>query len=744
MTDRQDGFQSERLPRLDGVDKATGRAIYATDVSLPNMLQGKVLRSPHPHARIVAIDTSRAEALPGVHAVITAHDAPNVYYGHAFLVDRVVLARDKVRYVGEPIAAVAADSADQAEEAVRLIEVAYEPLPAVFDIDEALAPDAPLIHEDLASYKTAGSVDRHGNMAAHIVLEQGSIDDGFAAADLLVEEEFRTSAIHQSYLEPHTSVAAVDGSGRVTVWTTTQFPFGVRGDLAQVLQMPLNKLRVVPTVVGGAFGGKLWIFVEPLCVLLARKAGQPVRIEMSYEEEFLAGRPRVACTLHMRTGVKRDGTLVARHVRGYYDSGAYAYVAPGTNGASISRGPYRLPNLRVDTFVVYTNKHSIGAMRGPGGAQMVFAVESHMDTIARQLGMDPLDLRRHNAVTDADFPPVGEQRGRIGFAHTLQRAAQRAGWGSPLTEPGRGRGMACAQWASNAGPSTAYLTIDDDGTVRVLTGAVDLTGSDSIIAQAVAHELGLPARAVQVSIGDTDTVPYTAPTAGSRMTYSMGTVARMAAIDARRQLFALAATRLEVSEDDLTVDDGCVVVRGDQTKRLTFAQLVAASVSTQGPIVASATLSRLAPAPAFITAIADVAVDPDTGLVRLLRFVVAQDVGTALNPLHIEGQIEGGMALGVGQGLLEQIQYQQGEVLNPRFGEYQLPRAEDMPEVLIELVEEPSLEGPYGARGAGEPGAMPGAAAIANAIYAATGARIRELPMTPERVHGAIVEASGT
>ncbi len=512
MTDRQDGFQSERLPRLDSVDKATGRAIYATDVSLPNMLQGKVLRSPHPHARIVAIDTNRAEALPGVRAVITAQDAPNVYYGHAFLVDRVVLAREKVRYVGEPV-----------------------------------APDAPLIHEDLASYKTAGTVDRHGNMAAHIVLEQGSIDDGFAEADIVVEEEFRTSAIHQSYLEPHTSVADVDGSGRVTVWTTTQFPFGVRGDLAQVLQMPLNKLRVVPTVVGGAFGGKLWIFVEPLCVLLASKAGQPVRIEMSYEEEFLAGRPRVACTLHMRTGVKRDGTLVARHVRGYYDSGAYAYVAPGTNGASISRGPYRLPHLRVDTFVVYTNKHSIGAMRGPGGAQMVFAVESHMDTIARQLGMDPLDLRRHNAVTDADFPPVGEQRGRIGFARTLQRAAERAGWGSPLTEPGRGRGMACAQWASNAGPSTAYLTIDEDGTVRVLTGAVDLTGSDSIIAQVVAHELGIPALAVQVSIGDTDTVPYTAPTAGSRMTYSMGTVARMAAIDARRQLFALAATKLEVS-----------------------------------------------------------------------------------------------------------------------------------------------------------------------------------------------------
>jgi CO/xanthine dehydrogenase Mo-binding subunit len=465
---------------------------------------------------------------------------------------------------------------------------------------------------------------------------------------------------------------------------------------------------------------------------------------MSYEEEFLAGRPRVACTLHLRTGVMRDGTLVARHVRGYYDSGAYAYVAPGTNGASISRGPYRLPNLRVDTFVVYTNKHSIGAMRGPGGAQMVFAVESHMDSIARQLGLDPLELRRHNAVTDADFPPVGEQRGRIGFAQTLQHAADRGGWSSPLAEPGHGRGIACAQWASNAGPSTASLTIDEDGSVRVLTGAVDLTGSDSIIAQVVAHELGIQPAAVQVSMGDTDTAPFTAPTAGSRMTYSMGTVARLAALDARRQLFRLAATRLEVSEDDLMIADGCVVVRGDHSKRMTFAQLVAESVSTQGPIVGTGSLSKLAPAPAFITAIADVAVDPETGLVRLLRFVVAQDVGTALNPLHIEGQIEGGMALGVGQGLLEQIQYQEGEVLNPRFGEYQLPRAQDMPPILIDLVEEASLDGPYGARGAGEPGAMPGAAAIANAIYAATGVRIRELPMTPERVRSAIVQASGT
>lgn len=734
-------IEKRRLPRLDAVEKATGYAKYVGDIELAGMLHGRILRSPHAHARIVQIETSRAEAMPGVRAVITAADAPDVRFGHPYLMDRVVIARNVVRFVGEPIAAVAAVTAEAAEAALDAIEVRYEELPAVFEADAALRPDAPILHPELEQYATANPVERKGNLAAHIVLEQGSIDRGFAEADLIVEETYRAAPIHQAHLEPHACVATVDPSGKVTVWTSTQNPFGVRSELSQALRVPLGRINVVPTTVGGAFGGKLWVFFEPICVLLARKAGRPVRMEMSYEEEFVAGRPRVGCTIKIRTGVKRDGTLVARHVQSFYNSGAYAYINPGTNGAGIAKGPYRIPNVRVDTNIVYTNRHPVGAMRGPGAPQMVFAVESHMDTIAGKLNIDPLDLRRHNGVTAEDFPLIGDRRGGIGYLATLEKAAARAGWGTPLA-PGRGRGIACGQWGSNAGPSTAYISVNEDGSVRLLTGAVDLTGSDSIMAQIVAHELGITAEDVEIVTGDTDSAPFAGATAGSRMTYAMGTAAKLAALDARRQLREVAATKLGVAADQIEVRGGALFVGDNPEQRLTFADAVAASSSGVGPIVGKGSISKMAPAPTFITTIAEVVVDRETGAVKVERLVVAEDVGYAINPLHVEGQIEGGLALGVGQGLLEEILYHDGDVLNPRFGEYQIPRATDVPRIEIELVETASVEGPYGARGVGEPPAMPGAAAIANAVRAATGARVDMLPLSPERVWRAVREAA--
>ena len=719
-----------RAPKVDGPAIATGKAQYADDVYLPDMLFGRILHSPHAHARIRGIDVGKALSLPGVVAVVSSADAPELE----------LFAAEEVCYEGQKIAAVAATDPDVAEDALALVEVDYEVLPAVVDPLEAMHPDAPEARLGAPTQEVKGDDGRIlPNVTSRNEMVVGDVTEGFAEADAVVEAQYRVPFFHQTYMEPNAATARVEPDGRLTIWTAAQGGFSIRDAVAGSLRIPHGRIRVIVTQVGGAFGAKNDTFTEVHAAFLAMRTGRPVKITMSREEEFCDGRPAPGCWVRLKTGARKDGTLTAIEGRIVWDGG----WTGGGGGASRLRGPYRIPNIKLEGMGVRTNKPSPGAYRAPGSIQAAFAGESNMDLLARKLGMDPLELRLKNAIAAGEKSLGGKPLEKDWLRLTLTQTAERARWGRGRRRRNRGMGVACGEWTNGSGPTNAFITVGEDGSVTLLTGQVDITGLHTTLAQIVAEELTVPVDQVKVTLGDTDMVPYTAVSAGSLATYSAGTAAREAGRQARERVLSAAAQFLACDAGELVLHDGRVRVPGNKQRSVGLAELAAsARGAPEGPISGQWVLGGVPTHPSYSVCIATVEVDPKTGRVRLLKLVAGQDVGRALNPTQVEGQMQGGATQSIGLGLMEGYRYGEGGyLLNPDLLDNPIPTARDLPRIETVIVEEPCSDGPYGAKGVGEPPIIPGAAAIANAIQDAIGARVTEVPITPERVLAALQAA---
>ena len=724
--------------RVDSLEKVTGQATYASDVYLPDMLMCKLLTSPRSHARILSIDVSEAQKAPGVRAVIIGADFPDTYFGSGAVKDRRIMARDEVFYIGEPVAAVAADDELSAAEAVKLIRVEYEDLDPVIDPLMAIKEDAAVVHPNLPDFEGFG-FSLGGNNCTMLDADRGDVDQAFQEADYVFEESYRSQAINQGFLEPMACVANWEANGRLTVWASTQGPYQVRAQLASVLDIPVSRIKVIAMEIGGGFGAKLRLALEAFPALLARKTGRPVKLINTREEVFTINGPRLATNVYLKTGVTKDGRMTAREAYCIFDTGAYMGAGPNS-GIGHALGPYNIPNFRLRSYGIYTNKVFAGSYRASGVADMNFAVESHTDTIARELNIDPIDFRAKNALREGDITVSGARVPANGLFETIESVKQRLGLPKVLEE-GRGVGVAMGEWRCGSGPSTASISVNEDGTISLLTGSVDISGSDTSLAQIAAESLGVGLEQVIVAKRDTDMAPFTGPSGGSRIVYSQGKAVQMAAEDAQSKLFALAATRLGVPTDALEIGGGRVYVQDNPPQGLTLSQLANMSLTSQGgPIIGLASLSSMPYAPVFNTQAAEVLVDKETGHVKVTRFVQAQDVGTAINPMAVEGQLEGGAVQGIGRALSEEmiIDPDTGKVLNPSLSTYLMPLAVDMPEIENILINVPTDDGPFGARAVAEPPGFGPPAAIANAIYDAVGIRIKELPLSAERVLAAI------
>ena len=753
------------LPKLDAIDKVTGRHRYPADVVLPGMLWGKVLRSPYPHARIVKLDVSAAETMPGVAAVLTWRDLPRKRLGF-IIKDHDVLASDVVRYCGEPVAAVAAESEAAAEAACQAIEVEYVELPAVFEPEGAMAPGAPLVHEDLASYEiravsTAATMPfirpRAGtNIGHHFKLRHGDVEAGFREAAHVFEDEFSFQMVHHAPMEPHSSLGQVTLSGEVVVWTGAQAVHRARQWLAEYFDLPQSKVRVISLKIGGGFGGKITLSLEPIVVGLARKAGRPVKIVMTRAETFIATGGRRPGRMTVKTGVDGSGHIVARQVRVLWNSGTVSESGPisASLAALLAPGPYRIPNVRVDSYLVYTNTVAPRAFRGLGAPQVLWTTESHMDVIARKLGLDPLDFRLRNLFDDGDVAPWGETLHAVTLRECLQRAAAEIGWYEPKT-PGEGRGLACIwKWTVPGTLSEALVKVHEDGTVGVMTGVADPgTGSSTIMAQIAAEELGVAVENVCVVVGDTELTPYDYGSASSRSTVHAGNAVREAALAARRQIVELAAAELGVRPDQIELRKGEVWLADRPDEGLPLARFVKGSVLGLGRFHGGG-LGQFDPETgATPRATHDwkwgatgviALVDRETGAVTVKRLVSVNDVGFAINPLNVETQIQGSVVMGLGATFLEEVVFDGGRIANPNFMEYLLPTATDLPgEIVPVIIESRKGDGPYGAKGIGEPPIVGVSPAVGNAIDDAIGVRIRELPITPERVVRALHRIAG-
>lgn len=746
-------YIGKNVSKVDGLEKALGKAIYINDIVFPGMLYGKILRSPYPHARITHIDVSRAQRVPSAKAVVTAQDLPDGRYG-PFIKDEPVLARGKVRYIGEPVAAVAAADLDSAEEALGLIDVEYEELPAVFDPLEAMKPDAPLIHEDLKSYICVFPAFQEGNICSHSTFIEGDVKKGFREADVMVEETFRTHMQHQSYIEPSGAIAQMDPSGRFTVWSSTQGIYIHQARISESLGIPMSKIRVIAPRVGGGFGGKIETHVQAICVALAQKTDKPVKIILTRDEEFSATRPRHPTVINCKFGVKRDGRIVAKEMVNVFDTGAYSCDGPGVAGfgSLMARGPYRIPNLKINGYCVYTNKVKTGAFRGFGNPQTGFASESMMDIAAREIAMDPLEFRLINALNPGDKSLGGQALHSVGIKECLTKAAEAIEWKGEKAGKYRGRGIASINHISGLLTVSAIVRINEDGTVTIHVGTVDIgQGCDTVFCQICAEELDVPMEDISLVSGDTSATTYTWATSASRLTYTGGNAVRLAAQDAKNQLLDLAATQLGVDREVLEIKDKKVFVRQEPDKALTFGDLGAISCWVKGGAIIGKE-SFMVEEPAFdrsgfqgfpfgtMTAYifaaqaAEVEVDVETGQVHVIRGAAAHDVGHAVNPQNVEGQIEGGYVQGIGYALTEEMVFDRGKVINPSFADYKIPPAADVPPLKAIIVEAYDETGPFGAKGIGESSLVGVPPAVANAIFDAIGVRITDLPITPEKV----------
>ena len=732
--------------RVDAMDKVTGHATYAGDVYLPEMLMCKVLTSTRSHARIVGIDTGEAERLPGVKSVITGRDFPDVYFGSGALRDRRVMARDEVFYIGEPVAAVAAADEVTALEALELIRVEYEDLDRVVDPLQSMEAGATVVHPDLPEFEGFGFA-MGGNNCTMLDADRGDVDEAFQQADHVIEETYHTQPINQGFLEPMACVANVEANGRLTVWASTQGPYQVRAQLASVLDVPIGRIKVIAMELGGGFGAKLRLALEAFPALLSMKINRPVKLVNTRQETFTLNGPRLETNIYLKTGVTNDGRILAREARSVFDVGAYLGAGPNS-GVGHALGAYDVPNFRLRSYGVYTNKLYVGSYRASGVADMTFAVESHMDVIAHKLGMDPWEFRACNALKKGDTNVSGAAVPSNGLKEVMDALKERMGLPKKLpanlpanSNVGRGVGIAVGEWRSGSGPSTASISVNEDGTVSLLTGSVDISGSDTSLAQIAAESLGIEMEQVVVAKRDTDLAPFTGPSGGSRIVYSQGKAVQLAAEDARSKLMALAADRLGVPAEALECKGGSVYVQDNPPQSVGLGQLAQLSLNARGgPIVGTASLSSMSYAPVFNAQGAEVLVDRETGQVKVTRFVQAQDVGLAVNPMGVEGQLEGGAVQGIGRALSEEllIDADTGEVRNQSLATYLMPLALDMPEIENILVEVPSEDGPFGLRAVAEPPGFGPPAAIANAIYDAVGVRIRTLPLTAERVLAAL------
>jgi CO/xanthine dehydrogenase Mo-binding subunit len=753
-------------PRTDAGDKVTGRALYTADLGLPGMLHARILRSPLPHARLAGIDATRARRVPGVRAVLTRDELPadggRARYG-AILRDQGVVAIDRVRFIGDPVAAVAAADREAAEEALALIDVDYDELPAVLTAATALEAGAPILHPDRYEEEVPGAGPQWGsNVCGLTAIEQGEVEDAFAAAHDLLEEEYTTPPVHHCHLEPHATLAAWEG-GRLTVWSCTQTPFVTRRQLARLHGLPVSGVRVVVPYIGGGYGGKTNLRLEPIVSHLARLAGRPVRLVLGHQEVFQVS-SKHASRVRLRSGLARDGRIVARDVDVVLDTGAYADTGPQVaKKCTFTAGPYRIPNVRIRSRCVYTNLPPAGSFRGFGLQQMAWAYEGHMDALARRLGVDPLELRQRHLYREGDRYITGEPLRGVGFGQTLDAVAARIGWAQPPAPATigrrRGRGLAMAMKGSFA-PTTAAarVTMNEDGSVTVAAPTPEIgQGARTVLGQIAAEVLALPPGQVALAPLDTDAVPFDDGAIASRSTFTVGRAVHDAATEVRARVLALAADHLEAGVHDLVLEAGRVAVRGSDAGasiadvlrgRLGRGATLAAEARTRvsgGRRTDSGRVHDVTASFWFVAAgAAEVEVDEETGKITVLRYATAADVGRALNPRQCAMQIRGSAVIGLGQALGEHLQSDGGQLVNASFSDYRIPTVRDVPAALdVDLVEVPHPDGPFGAKGVGEVAVTPVAAAVAAAVRDAVGVVIRELPLTPERVLRALRDRRG-
>jgi carbon-monoxide dehydrogenase large subunit len=759
------GYVGSRTPRIDAAAKVAGRAVYGVDVALPGMLHGAVVRSPHPHAGIRSIDTGRAAATAGVHAVVTGRDFPHLF-GSAVR-DQPFLAVDRVRYVGEPVVAIAAETEVAAQEACSLVRVEYEPMAAVLDVDAALRPGAPLVHPDLHGYRRGGhEIVPHTNINTSYRYARGDVDAALAAADLVMEGEYTAHALSHVALEVHAAVAAHDpATGDYTLWVSTDRPFMLRDELAGGLGIDPTRVRLIVTEVGGSFGGKGWPLAEAVAVALARfTVGRPVRVEFSREEDLTATQHRVPAVMRLVTGVMQDGLMTARRADIVWDSGAYTAYTVGVaiRGAQTIVGPYRIPNLEIRSRQVYTNKPITGSYRGYGTTQVTWACESQMDEIAVALDIDPVVLRLRNGYEEGDPYLNGQIMHGVGLRETIERARDAIDWGrierAPAPHLRRGKGIATMiKPTMTPSSSNCVINVDRGGRVSVVCAAPEIgSGQDTVLAQMAADAIGVRVDDVDVPGTDTALTPYNGPVASSRTTYHMGNAIVAAGADVRSQLLTLAGETLGLEPDELDLRDGAILDASGE-RRITVAGLLGAhgegySISAAARFsTAGSPLLKANPGEEWISSIfwmlctqaCEVEVDVETGVIRVLKVAAAADVGRAINPMTVEQQIEGGVVMGVSNALFEEFSFRDGRIENGTLTDYKVATMHDTPEIVPIIVESVHDEAPFGAKGVGEPAAAATPPAIANAIYDAVGVRMRDLPLTPEKVLRALDRDGG-
>ena len=732
--------------RHDGADKVTGRALYGADVAMAGLIHGAILRSPHAHARVKSIDTSKAEALEGVKAVVTAQDLVDpgdklVDLGEgatrlAYILGNV-LARDKVLYKGHAIAGVAAASLHVAQEAVQLIEVEYEVLSPVLTAPDAMEADAPLLHEKMKGKELGEEADQPSNVADHFRHSLGDIEKGFAEADLVVEREYNTASVHQGYIEPHNATVLWNNDGRVLIWTSTQGSFVVRDTTACILGVPQSQVKVTPMEIGGGFGGKIPVYLEPVAALLSKKTGNPVKIVMSRQDVFESSGPTPGSYMKVKMGVTNDGKITAAQAYLAYEAGAYpgAMVVPG---AMCVFAAYDIENVVIDGYDVVVNKPSTAAYRAPGATNAAFATEPVVDEITEKLGLDPLEFRLKNAAKEGSRRADGPKYPRIGCVEVLEAMKDHPHYKAPLEGPNRGRGVSIGFWFNVGLESSCSISVNANGTVNLVEGSTDIGGTRAAVAMQAAEVLGLAAEDVQPTVVDTDSVGFTAVTGGSRVAFATGLAAYEAAHDVKRQMIERAARIWEADVENVEFRKGVFHHNNGSSDQMTFSELAEQLGSTGGTVIGRAAVNPPGVGGSFAGVITDVEVDPETGKVTILRFTSVQDAGKAIHPSYVEGQMQGGSVQGIGWAMNEEyFMSDKGVMENSSWLDYRMPTSLDLPMIDTVIVEVPNPGHPFGARGVGEASIIPPPAALANAIYRAAGVRMNRLPMNP----GAVMQA---
>jgi CO/xanthine dehydrogenase Mo-binding subunit len=749
--------------RHDGADKVTGRARYGADNNMPGMLYGKILRSPHAHAIIKSVDASAAEALTGVHAVVTSADWPETsmkltdlaegsIHNLGFL-SMNILARGKALYKGHPIAAVAAVNAHLAEQALALIKVEYEVLKPVLTAAEAMAKDAPILHDRLAAVTSPAlrpgglleddAESMQTNISNKFEFSLGDLEQGFKDADIIVEKETTTQAVHQGYIEPQACVAHWQADGKVTIWSSSQGQFTVRDQTARFLGIPVGQVKAIPMEIGGGFGAKGITYVEPVAALLSRKSGRPVKIQLTRTEVFEGTGPTSGTQVKCKVGATKDGKIVAAEAELIYEAGAF----PGSPvGAAIQcmMGQYDIPNAHLKAIDVVINRPKAAAYRAPGAPAAAFCMETALDELAEKLEMDPLEFRLMNSGKEGSRRVTGPVNPLVGYIETLQAAKDHQHYNTKLEGKLRGRGVASGFWGNNSGPASAVVVVNSDGTVSLTEGSPDIGGSRVAMAMHVAEVLNIPVEDIKPQVGDTDSIGFTSNTGGSSVTFKTGWACYTAAHSVKEQMVLRAAKIWEIPEEDVEYKEAVLQHKSDPELKLTFKQIAARMIPTGGPIVGSAGVNPPGPGPSIAVHVVDVEVDPETGKVDILRYTAVQDAGKAIHPAYVEGQIQGGAVQGIGWALNEEYVYNDsGVMLNSSFLDYRMPTSLDLPMIDTVIVEIANPNHPYGVRGVGEVPIVPPMAAISNAIYDAIGIRMNDLPMSPDKILEALWAKEG-